>query len=84
MVQVALVLILLATLFCRFVEGCLLLDSFHFSVVTIATAGFGDLSPTTALGKVFTVIFIFAGVGIFVPTVSAIARPNLCDDKPPE
>ena len=83
-VQIALVLILLATVFYRLVEGWSLLDSFYFSVVTIATVGYGDLSPETALGKIFTVFFIFCGIGIFVAAVSAIAQAALREDNPPE
>ena len=83
-VQIALALILIATVFYRLVEGWSLLDSFYFSVVTIATVGYGDLSPETALGKIFTVFFIFCGIGIFVAAVSAIAQAALREDTPPE
>ena len=83
-VQIALALILIATVFYWLVEGWSLLDAFYFSVVTIATVGYGDFSPETALGKIFTVFFIFSGIGIFVVAVSAIARATLRDDPPPE
>ena len=48
-------LIALATVFYRVWEGWSLLDSLYFSVVTIATVGYGDLAPKTALGKIFTI-----------------------------
>lgn len=83
-VQIALALILIATVFYRIVEGWSLLDSFYFSVVTIATVGYGDLSPETASGKIFTVLFIFSGIGIFVAAVSAIAQATLREENPPE
>jgi hypothetical protein len=41
-------------------------DAFYFVVVTIATVGFGDISPHTFSGKVITLIVILAGVGCFV------------------
>ena len=76
-VLLALALIALATVFYRLVEGWTLLDSAYFSVVTIATVGYGDLAPHTALGKIFTILYIFAGIGIFVAAVTAIAQAVL-------
>lgn len=73
-VVLALSLIALATVFHRIVEGWSLLDAAYFSVVTIATVGYGDLAPQTALGKIFTIGYIFAGIGIFVSAATAIAQ----------
>ena len=81
-VQLALALIALATVFYWIVEGWTLLDAVYFSVVTIATVGYGDLAPQTALGKVFTIFYIFAGIGIFVAAVTALAQAVL--RAPPE
>jgi hypothetical protein len=41
-------------------------DAFYFVVVTIATVGFGDISPHTLPGKVITLFIILIGVGCFV------------------
>ena len=76
-VLLALSLIALATLFYWFVEGWTLLDSAYFSVVTIATVGYGDLAPKTALGKLFTIGYIFAGIGLFVAAVTSLAQAIL-------
>jgi hypothetical protein len=51
-----------------------LVDSLYFSVVTLATVGFGDLHPTTDLAKLFTVLYIFAGVGIIAGFVSELTK----------
>jgi hypothetical protein len=83
--QLALALILIATVFYWLVEGWSLLDSGYFAVVTIATVGFGDLAPKTALGKIFTIGYIFAGIGIFVSAVTALAQAALrAEQRPPE
>jgi hypothetical protein len=73
----ALALILLATAFYWLVEGWSLLDAAYFSVVTIATVGFGDIAPVTVLGKLFTIVYVFAGIGIFVAAVTALAQAAL-------
>lgn len=67
-------LILFATIFYRLVEGWALVDAFYFSVVTIATVGYGDLTPQTVLGKLFTVGYIVAGIGLFVAAAASIAQ----------
>jgi hypothetical protein len=82
-VMLALTLILIATVFYWVVEGWSLLDSAYFSVVTIATVGFGDFAPKTALGKIFTIFYIFAGIGIFVSAVTAVAQATLRGDQEP-
>jgi voltage-gated potassium channel Kch len=79
----ALTMILIATVFYWLVEGWSLLDAAYFSVVTIATVGFGDFAPQTVLGKIFTIGYIFAGIGIFVAAVAAVAQAVLRADSPP-
>ena len=45
-----------------------------FSVITLATVGYGDFAPRTTLGKLFTVGYVLVGVGLlgsflsFLPT----------------
>jgi voltage-gated potassium channel len=48
------------------VEHLSLWDAAYFTIVTIATVGFGDISPVTEIGKLLTVLLIVAGVGTFV------------------
>lgn len=52
------------------------LDSFYFSVTTLATVGFGDLTPKTDFGKLFTVFYIFIGIGVIFSFITAIGRTN--------
>nr|WP_286193752.1 potassium channel family protein [Tropicibacter sp. R16_0] len=76
-------MILWASVFYRLVEGWSWLDSIYFSVVTISTVGFGDFSPETAAGKIFTMFYILVGLGIFVAAATTIANTILkqSDDK---
>jgi hypothetical protein len=48
------------------------IDSLYFCVVTSATVGYGDFSPETRLGKLFTIGYIICSVGIFVSLVGTL------------
>ncbi|MBX0327143.1 potassium channel family protein [Oscillochloris sp. ZM17-4] len=67
-VLAALVLLVLAmgTLFYHSVEGWGWIDSLYFCVITLSTIGYGDFSPQTAAGKLFTIMYIFMGIGLLV------------------
>ena len=65
------------TVFYSLVEGWDPLDALYFSVISLATVGYGDLTPHTALGKVFTIFFVLAGVGVLVVFVSEVARQTI-------
>ena len=68
---------LIGTVFYSVEEGWGLIDSFYFSVTTLTTVGFGDPAPTTPVGKIFTVFYIFSGLGLIAGFINAIAAENL-------
>ncbi len=68
-----LALVLWASVFYRFVEGWSWLDSIYFSVIAVSTVGFGDISPETATGKIFTMFYIVIGLGVFVTAATTVA-----------
>ena len=49
------------------------LDALYFSAATMTTVGYGDITPKSVPGKVFTIFFVFAGVGIALYGLSLIA-----------
>ncbi len=59
------------TVFFHHVEGWSWLDSLYFCVITLATVGYGDFSPKTDLGKIVTMLYILAGIGLLVAVVNA-------------
>ena len=54
-----LILILIGTNYYHFVEDWSYLDSLYFTIITATTVGYGDFTPKTIEGKVFTIIFAF-------------------------
>lgn len=55
-----------------FIENLSLVDSIYFSVVTMATVGYGDIHPQSAVGKILALILIVGGVGTFLGVVASI------------
>ncbi|MEC4819952.1 MAG: potassium channel family protein [Scytonema sp. PMC 1069.18] len=40
------------------------LDAFYFSIVTMTTVGFGDVTPISKLGRLLTVLMILTGIAL--------------------
>ncbi len=62
------------TTFYSLVEDWSVLDSLYFSVITLTTVGFGDFAPETAVGKLFTIFYIFIGLGFIMAFVTTIVQ----------
>ncbi len=55
----------------HFVEGWRWLDSAYFSVITLTTVGYGDFSPQTDIGKLFTIGYVLTGIGLVFAFIDA-------------
>ncbi len=62
------------TVFYHFEEKLSWINAYYFSVITLTTVGYGDITPHTDVGKIFTTLYIFAGVGIITTFFSALIR----------
>ena len=60
----AVTMILFAAVVYHLLEDWSWVDSLYFSTVAVTTVGFGDLAPSTDVSKLFTVVYILAGVSV--------------------
>jgi len=74
LVGVTLGTIALGTVAYMWLEGWSVIDALYFSVVALATVGFGDFVPTTDAGKLFTVAYILFGIGILAAFASELTK----------
>ena len=70
-------IILIGTVFYHLEEGWSWLDSLYFSVITLSTVGYGDFEPTTSASKIFTMVYIFLGISVFVSFASMLAKERM-------
>jgi voltage-gated potassium channel len=64
-------IILIGGLIYTYLEDWNYLDSVYFTTVTVTTLGYGDFTPTTTIGKIFTIFFSLSGIaiGIYILTM---------------
>ena len=62
----ALSTLLIGMLFYHWFEGWSYLDALYFCVVSLATVGYGDLSPTTPITRLFTIVYLINGIVILL------------------
>ena len=55
-------------------EGWRYIDSFYFSAMTLTTVGSGNFVPTHDATKIFTVVYVFLGVGIIIGFINTLAK----------
>ena len=72
LLSLAITVVILGTVVFHLLEKWSWIDSLYFTVITLATVGYGDLTPTTPVGKLFAVIFVISGVGIFLAFLNKV------------
>jgi hypothetical protein len=73
--------LVLGTLAIMLVEGLSAFDAFYFVVVTIATVGYGDISPSDVYGRAITIVIIIAGVSTFVAVFADVVENLLSREE---
>ncbi len=55
-------------------ENTSFLDGLYFTVITVATVGYGDMVPQTPTGKTFAIFLVFSGVGLVMYSFSKLTE----------
>jgi len=62
--------VVLGTLSFTIIEKLSPVDAFYFTIVTIATVGYGDIHPMTQIGKLLAITLTIMGVGTFLGVIA--------------
>jgi voltage-gated potassium channel len=73
LILLGIILTLGTVFYCR-AEGWSIIDSLYFCVICMASIGFGDLTPTSPMSKIFTIIYAFISIGVFVAVATKIVK----------
>ena len=66
------IILAIGTFTYNYLEGWSYIDSLYFSVVTLTTIGYGDFTPQTDEGKLFTILYIIAGIGMILSFINTL------------
>ncbi len=50
-----------------------LLTALYFTITTLSTVGYGDIYPVTSIARIFDIILIVVGLGVFFSTITVLA-----------
>lgn len=50
-------------------------DALYFTISTLTTTGFGDITPSSPYGRAITILIMVFGVGLFLRLIQALFRP---------
>lgn len=56
----------------HYLEGWSWIDCIYFCVITLTTIGYGDFSPQTDGGKIFTMFYILIGLGMILSFINTV------------
>ncbi|MFC2021572.1 potassium channel family protein [Chloroflexota bacterium] len=74
LIALPIAVLLIGTVGFMILEKLPFMEALYFTTVTISTVGYGDIHPTTTSGKVFGIVLILIGIGIFLTVVTNVAE----------
>lgn len=70
----AISLLSIGAIFFHYVQKLSWLDAFYFCTISLATIGYGDITPTTPAGKIFIMFYVVIGIGIIATFANLVVR----------
>ncbi|MFC2123162.1 potassium channel family protein, partial [Bacteroidota bacterium] len=74
LLSLPLAILAIGTLGFMVLEGLSFIDAFYFTIVTISTVGYGDISPTSIASKILSILLIIIGIGTFLTIITNITQ----------
>ena len=69
---ITLIILAIGTISYHYLEGWSWIDALYFSIITLTTIGYGDFSPQTTAGKLFTIAYIILGISIILGFINTV------------
>lgn len=73
-VILALIVLAIGTAGYMVIEGWSFIDAFYMAVITLSTVGYREVHDISTAGRLFTVFFVFSGVGFTLYVAGAIVQ----------
>jgi voltage-gated potassium channel len=71
---IPLVTVIISSVGFMLLEKLSLFNAFYFTMTTIATVGFGDITPVTTGGKILAIFVIVIGIGTFLTLLTSVTQ----------
>ena len=72
--MLSLVILAVGTFGYVLIEGWDILDAIYMTVITLTTVGYGEVHEVSKLGRLFTIVLIFAGTGFVLYLAGTIVQ----------
>jgi len=77
MITAILCVITLGAVIFHFLEGWTVVDAFYFVTMTATTVGYGDLTPSTPISKIITILYALSIVPFVLYAFTAVAKSQI-------
>jgi voltage-gated potassium channel len=74
---VALLLLCTGAVFFHHFQKLDWINAFYFCTVTLTTVGYGDITPTTDMTKLFDIFYILIGIGIVASFANVMVKGTI-------
>jgi len=78
------IMLAIGSAFYHYIEKWSWIDSIYFSFISLTTVGFGDITPSTDIGKIFTIFYLTIGIGLILTFIDILFNHYSKHDKTDE